>query len=146
MSRDNVVAMITAKEIPSDIGPHEDRELELMLNGQKPLAMFTEISPIETGVIPEDEFAPFVQSGRLIMREVFEPTQGMPGRPEKLFIRRVLYAFPEEVWRIEAILLVCEIVARLQRWDEGLERVTGKLLGYSDRQIDVFIEKMSQKR
>ena len=127
-----------------DIGPHEGRELELMLAGQKPLAMFTEISPIETGLIPEDEFAPYVKSGRIIMHEVFEPMQDTAGHQEGLHIRRVLYALPEEIWRIEAILLVCRVASGLRRWDEGLERVTGKLLGYEDRQIDAFVEKIRQ--
>jgi hypothetical protein len=138
--------MVAPTEFSPDIGPHEDRELELMLAGQKPLAMFTEISPIETGLIPEDEFAPYVTSGRIIVREVFEPMRDTTGYPEELFIRRVLYALPEEIWRIEAILLVCRVAANLQRWDEGLERVTGKLLGYEDRQIDAFVEKIRQDK
>lgn len=132
--------------VTDDIGPHEDHELELMLAGKKPLAMFTELSPVETGLIPDAEFAPFVKSGRIIMREAFEPTPSLPGHAEKLFVRRVLYALPEETWRIDAMLLVCQVVNRLQRWDEGLERVTGKLLGYSEHQIDKFVEKIFQKR
>lgn len=138
--------MGNSREASSGIGPHEDRELALMLAGKKPLAMFVEISPIETGLIPEAKFAPFVEAGRLVMREVFEPTSSVPGHPEKLFMRRVLYAQPEEVWRINAMILVCEVVSTLKRWDEGLERVTGKLLGYSDQEIDTFIEKVIPKR
>lgn len=126
------------KSVP-DIGPHEDRELELMLAGRKPLAMFTEISPDETGVIPEADFAPHVESGRLIVREVFEPLEEEPENSGGQFVRRVLYALPEESWRIDAMLLVCRVAANLRRWDEGLERVTGELLGYDKRQIDAFV-------
>src|SRR2546430_13078761 len=120
--------MVTTGNYMPEIGPHEDRELELMLEGLKPLAMFTELSPVETGLIPDAEFVPHVQSGRLIMREVFEPTEGTPDHPHGLFIRRVLYALPTESWRIEALLLVCGVADGLRRWDEGLERVVGRLL------------------
>jgi hypothetical protein len=133
--------MITADQSVPDIGPHEDRELELMLAGRKPLAMFTELSFDETGLIPEAEFAPHVESGRLIAREVFEPIEGAPGDSEGHFVRRVLYALPEEKWRIDAMLLVCRVATNLRRWDEGLERVTGELLGYDKRQIDAFVER-----
>lgn len=126
-----------------DIGPHEDRELELMLAGQKPLAMFTEVLPVESGLIPEVNFAPHVASGRLVMREVFEPAAKLSGDQRKLSLRRVLYALPSDEWRIDAMILVCQVSASLRKWDEGLERVTGKLLGYEDRQIDAFIKKIS---
>ena len=133
--------MIAADESVPDIGPHEDRELELMLAGRKPLAMFTELSPDETGLIPEAEFSPYVRSGRLIVREVFEPVERLSEDSGEHFVRRVLYALPEEKWRIDAMLLVCRVATKLRRWDEGLERVTGELLGYNKRQIDAFVER-----
>lgn len=138
--------MISTAETIPDIGPHEDRELELMLAGQKPLAMFTEISPIESGLIPEADFAPHVSSGRFVMREVFEPTPDTPDFPKGLSVRRVLYALPEHTWRIDAMLLTCRVAADLRRWDEGIERITGMLLGYEDRQIDAFVNKVGQRR
>jgi len=79
------------------------------------------------------------------MREVFEPMLSAPDDPESVFVRRVLYALPHEVWRIEAMLLVCQVAASLGRWDEGLERVKGKLLGYEDRQIDAFVKRILEK-
>jgi len=65
--------------------------------------------------------------------------------PQNIFVRRVLYALPEEVWRIEAMLLACQVATRLRRWDEGLERVIGKLLGYEDRQVEAFVKKLAQR-
>lgn len=127
-----------------DIGPHEDRELELMLAGRKPLAMFTEISPIETGLIPEADFAPHVTSRRFIMSETFERREKLPNDNRDLYLRRVIYALPPEEWRINAMLLVCEIATGLRRWDEGLERVIGRLLGYEDHQIDIFVKKVAR--
>lgn len=123
-------------------GPHEGRELELMLAGEKPLAMFTEVRPIENGVVPEDEFSPLVRDGRIIMCETFEPAPPIASIPEKLQIRCVLYALPGETWRIEAMLLVRSVYANHGGWDEGLERVIGKLLGYSEADIDAFVKEV----
>jgi hypothetical protein len=127
----------------SAIGPHEGIELELMLAMRKPLAMFVEVHPIETGIIPEEVFAPYVASGQVVMREVFEPTPIVPGYGGPLLKRRVLYALPEEVWRINAMVLLCQVYAAQGGWDIGLERMTGKLLGYEDRHIEAYLEKMA---
>jgi hypothetical protein len=128
-----------------DIGPHEDIELELMLAGTKPLAMFTEISPLETGLVPEDDFRPHVESGRIIMRELVEPVSP-PGYEGEARRRRVLYALPQEVWRIEAMILLCQVYESQGGWDAGLERMTGRLLGYNERQIDAFLQRTSAAR
>jgi hypothetical protein len=143
----NVSSMVSAATEPvSDIGPHEDRELELMLAEQKPLAMFTEISPAERGLIPEAEFAPHVASGRFVTREVLERMTEFPDHQQGQSLRRVLYALPSESWRIDAMLLVCRVAANLRRWDEGIERVIGELLGYDGRQIDAFVKRIGPKR
>jgi hypothetical protein len=128
------------------VGPHEDRELELMLAGEKPLAMFTEVWPVESGFIPEDEFLPHVRAGRIIMREAFEPAPAVEGGPENLQIRCVLYALPDEAWRIDAMLLLRRVYATQGGWDEGLERMIGSLLGYSQSDIDGFIERIPARR
>lgn len=126
----------------SDIGPHEDRELELMLTGRKPLAMFSEIVSIDSDVFPEVEFEPHVRSGRIVKRESLEQIDGPPSGPKRVTLRRVLYALPEESWRIDAMLLVCAVSANLRKWDEGIERIIGRLLGYEDHQIDAFVKKV----
>jgi len=131
-----------SEEENPNIGPHDDRELELMLAGRKPLAMFTEVLPLESGLIPEADFAPHVASGRLTMREVLEHADKVPYDQRELHVRRVLYALPGNEWRIDAMILACQVAASLRKWDEGLERVIGKLLGYEDRQIDAFIKKV----
>lgn len=127
----------------SAIGPHEGRELELMLARRKPLAMFTEVRPIETDVVPEKEFAPYITSGQVIMRETFEPAPNVSGYEGQLLIRRVLYALPEEVWRIDAMFFLCHVYAAQGGWDEGLERMTGKLLGYESHDIETYLQKMA---
>jgi hypothetical protein len=57
---------------PSVASTHTGRELELMLAGDKPLAMFcAEISELpEELFIPEAAFAVHVKSGRFVRREL----------------------------------------------------------------------------
>jgi len=76
------------------------------------------------------------------MREVLEHADKVPYDQRELHVRRVLYALPGNEWRIDAMILACQVAASLRKWDEGLERVIGKLLGYEDRQIDAFIKKV----
>lgn len=52
------------------IGPHEGKELELMLQGIKRLAMFHDIVPAKGGIseeiIPERAFARYIEQGEII--------------------------------------------------------------------------------
>lgn len=125
-----------------DAGPHEGRELELMLAGQKPLAMFVEIVPYESGIIPDEEFAPHVAAGRIVMREIFKTDPRLPAHARDGRVRRVLYALPNEAWRIDAMLLLFDVYEQQGGWDAGLERMTGKLLGYSDKSVEAFLRGM----
>ena len=52
-----------AKKHPS-IRPHEGKELELMLSGEKPLALYFSFYPI-----PE-EFEPYLASGQLFRTDI----------------------------------------------------------------------------
>src|SRR5438128_1255759 len=105
--------------------PHEGRELELMLAGRKPLAMFVEIVPYESGIIPDEEFAPHVAAGRIVMREVFKTDLRLPASVRDGRVRHVLYALPNEAWRIDAMLLLFDVYDQQGGWDAGLERMTG---------------------
>jgi hypothetical protein len=124
-----------------EIGPHEGRELELMLSGKKPMAMFTELWPLESQ-IPEEEFEKYVESGKIVKREVFELGPRLPGHPEETKIRRVLYSLPTEIWRIDAMIMLSEVYQRQRGWDAGLERMIGSLLGYEAEDIEAFVQKM----
>ena len=122
--------------------PHEERELELMLAGRKPLAMFVEIVPYESGIVPDEEFAPHVAAGRIVMREVFKTDPRLPPHVRDGRVRHVLYALPNEAWRIDAMLLLFSVYDQQGGWDAGLERMTGKLLGYSDKSVEAFLRGM----
>jgi len=54
--------------MPKEIGPHEGRELGLMLAGEKPLAMFSDIVP-SSYEWPDALFEPYVSSGVLLKRD-----------------------------------------------------------------------------
>jgi hypothetical protein len=58
------------------------------------------------------------------------------GRPCRL--RYVLYCLKGEEWRLEAMFLVKKTLLKM-RADEGIDRITGALLGYSDEEIDQYV-------
>jgi hypothetical protein len=123
---------------------HTGRELALMLAGTKPLAAFCDEYPSLHGVkvIPEKEFEPHVAAGRVVKQEdITAPGPGAPTvRRPRRGIRRVLYALPQQAWRIEAYLLLWK-TAEKSGWNAGFERMEGSLLGYEDWQNDVHIER-----
>jgi hypothetical protein len=119
---------------------HVGRELELMLAGRKPLALFYDDADDPAGTIPEERFAPHVAAGAFVRDELVlplaDPLLGSSSR-----VRYVLYALPTEQWRIPAALLA--IRTRLQvnaLADEGLERLLCALLGYSDEETAACME------
>ncbi|HEY4141524.1 MAG TPA: hypothetical protein VGM57_08930 [Pseudolabrys sp.] len=127
------------------IGPHEDRELELMVAGLKSLSMFVEAVPPDGGpYFPEQEFDALVSEGRLIKRELIEAWRDHAKNCD-LETRRVLYALPREEWRLNAMLLVQEVYRSLAPgWRPDLERIIGRLLGYDRKDVEFFIsEKLS---
>jgi hypothetical protein len=125
---------------PTDALPykvHTNRELLLMLAGTKPMAAFVDDRPGEPQyeVVPERQFDPYVRSGRFVKREQIDASGRGEGRP----CRHVLYATPQEAWRMEAYLLMWRTFEK-SGWSEGFERMQGSLLGYEDWQNDVYIE------
>ena len=121
------------------IGPHELRELELMLAGRKPLAVFCDGVPASFE-LPEKDFAPHVASGRIIRREeiYLDPRADYPGR-------FVYYALPEEAWRIEALHRINEaIFTGRRKATEQNDIETGRLLGYAEEDIQRFLDHARQ--
>lgn len=121
---------------------HTNRELLLMLQGSKPLSVFTDDEP-STGSIsplfPEAKFDAHVAAGRFVKYEHAEPVDNGLRR-----VRWVFYALPKEAWRINAYVLLFETSKR-SGWNEGFERMQGSLLGYSEQENDINIE-LQRKR
>ena len=107
-----------------------------MLEGTKPFCFVDSSYPVYTGNGDiEALFEPHVQSGRLIKRIVNKPFK-VPLRDIHGTLheshRGLYYSLPSEEWRIDAFLLLrrqLEFVI----WSEGMERMEGSLLGYTDR-------------
>jgi hypothetical protein len=143
---DGVTAARLRKKLDIDDLPyrvHTNCELLLMLENRKPLAVFsTYAAPIASGeAVPEHAFEPYVASGRLVKREVVETLSASDGRP----FRRVFYALPSEVWRVDAYVLLMH-TAQISGWSEALERMEGSLLGYNDEQNDAYLQLLKRRK
>jgi hypothetical protein len=121
------------------VGPHEGRELELMLSGSKPLSMFLEWLPPEFESFPERDFDQLVSEGKLKKHTSTGSIETPTGQCTSF--RRVLYALPDEEWRIQSMLLVQDLYSSLvPGWRADLERVIGLLLGYDRADIEKFVD------
>lgn len=117
------------------IGPHEGRELELMLAGKKPLAMFHDDIPDDMEP-PEVSFDFYVKKGRLVKQEIVLPISPQT----ESTLRYYFFSLPGEEWRMARLI-------EIQRgfFEDGvqttpeLEIEIGRLLGYDDTDVQAFI-------
>lgn len=121
------------------IGPHEGRELELMLSGRKPLALFYAIES-ETWILPEDQFDRHVAMGKIVKADfLFKPIS--PAAP---IVKCVLYALPTETARVpEAVKILRTVFEELTAPTDDQERALGRLLGYTEDDIALFLSQDS---
>ncbi len=125
---------------PAGIGPHNGRELELMLSGRKPLAIFS----AEPGMAPEhvgdSGFARHVERGEILFFSWVEPHFGIEWRA---------YCLPTEEWRAKLCLLLWKMDSDGTRRDvftpADLSRLHGTLLGYSKEDIELFIARLVER-
>jgi hypothetical protein len=130
---------------PSFLGPHEGRELELMLEGKKHLSYFYLEVGIERSVFPEDEFDLQVAKG-LLVKDVRVEESVSPETGEMTSWRNILYATIREAWRIPAMRMIQDIYQRVRPgWRPDLERVKGSLLGYDPQDVEMFVERLTQR-
>ena len=113
---------------------HTNRELGLMLRGNKPLAYFAEVIGHEPDICIRywRMFDRHVAVGHLIRREVIEEA---PDRPQ-LELRRLFYALPGHEWRVDALLM---LLNEPGAWSDNRERRFGELLGYEAWQMDYWL-------
>lgn len=119
------------------IGPHEGRELALMLAGQKKLAAFGDVIPennvIHEVIIPEQAFEPYVKTGKIIRLE--KHIKADDGN----MIRYVCFTLPDEEWRAEAYFWIREKNHHnVFPADQSVDTMIGRLLGYDEADIADF--------
>lgn len=117
------------------IGPREDRELELMLAGTKPLAMFYDVVPASIE-LPEADFAPYIDAGRILKHETIYISAH-----DDVPTRYIYYALPCEGWRIDKICKIHAAIYAGEPRDRMADDIKiGRLLGYSEAEIAAYLE------
>ncbi|ESK40686.1 hypothetical protein P256_01141 [Acinetobacter nectaris CIP 110549] len=115
------------------LGPHEGKELELMLQNKKELALFYTDSEVP------DAFKPYLKSGRLhcktIKYDLF--LKGLDGKMYQV-IHYIISQQPES----KNVLRFVEVLAEIKQkgFCPNLEREVGRLLGYDDKDIEYYIQ------
>jgi hypothetical protein len=128
----------------SFLGPHEGRELELMLAGKKFLCVFEEEVGIERETFPERQFDLHFAEG-LFVKDIRVETW-ISRDEEEITSRSVLYATASEAWRIPAMRMIEDIYHSMgPGWRPDLERVKGSLLGYDRNDVELFIEQLVKR-
>jgi len=128
---------------PSYLGPHEGRELDLMLVGKKHLCVFSFEVGIEREIFPERQFDLHVAEG-LFVKDVRIVNFVLDGVETSM--KSILYATANEAWRIPAMRMVEDIYHSMgPGWRPDLERVKGSLLGYDRNDVELFIERLASR-
>jgi hypothetical protein len=111
---------------------HTNRELGMMLRGEKPLALFSDWPSRFPDVVSRylRMFDRHVSARRFVKREYLESCR------DSRWLHVVLYALPAEEWRIDRMI---ELRFQLSSWTPQLERQEGRLLGYSEEQNDMWM-------
>ena len=127
---------------------HTNFELPLMLDGRKPLAVFSDGYPCDWFDAHLAPFEQFVEAGRIVRRIVDTPMPHIKDRrPDLDGIRHVYFALPGEEWRIDAYRLLMDALhISGAGWSDHQERCQGSLLGYEDLQNDWWIEQRVKRR
>jgi len=149
----DAVSRLFDLSFPGDLGPvrlvswsplrdvpylvHTEYELALMLEGRKPLAVFSDAYPSAWLEELSARFDPYVADGRFVRRIVDAPfpEPRISGGERSDGIRHVHVALPDEQWRVDAYIQLFEDSGR-EGWNEARERRQGLLLGYEEWQCD----------
>jgi hypothetical protein len=122
-------------DLPEGVGPHEGRELELMLAGVKPMAMFSG-GPGEciADFYREDEFMVHVRKGAISRRDETYFIKSLSASS-----RYIYYALANETWRVDKMHELQREFAATEIWTEDRDREVGRLLGYTESEITTFL-------
>lgn len=110
---------------------HTNRELEFMLSGIKPMAVFVHERVdgfSKSDALAGQDFSPYVAQG--LISEHLEIVYATKPDGSRLQLDYYFYCLATEEWRIKAYLLMLE-TQRECGWSKQLEWQEGSLLGYS---------------
>lgn len=123
---------------------HTNRELDLMLQGKKPLAMFIDELSVypDDEIFPESQFLPYVQSGQFVQYTTVIQGEYLSALGREAQFKYIFYALAEHSWRIPAMLQLIHIRNHTPTmWQsEGLERYESSLLDYTDEEVDAWCD------
>lgn len=116
---------------------HTNLELGLMLRGVKPLAVFTEEFDHSPAVLRRylRMFDRHVAAGSFVKGEY-------PIEADSHRFRYLLYALPDEEWRIGRMIRLKTLPGR---WTLEREREEGELLGYAQWMNDFWLEQIVEQ-
>ncbi|WP_421398543.1 hemin receptor [Agrobacterium fabrum] len=124
-----------------DQGSHSGRELELMMLGKKPMAMFIADDSVPPDKIGDAEFRPYVENGQII-KNVY--------RNDELKFESRCYCLPSEEWRgkLKNFLFQSSCEGKLPPTftSDDKARIDGILLGYTKESIERHILDLQQRR
>ena len=114
---------------------HTNRELGLMLAGEKPLASFVDGKDCFPEAVSRylRLFDRHVEKGRILRRDHFVEVEGR----RTYTSHRILFALRGEEWRMQAMI---DLIDNDEAWTPELERRQGELLGYKDWMNDHWLE------
>lgn len=120
---------------------HTGFELPLMLEGRKPLSKFADTYPSDWLDEVVARFEPFVKGGQIVRRVVTEAWPEPRRHANQRLVaglREVFFTLPGHEWRVDANQLLYEIGLKTG-WNDTLERLEGRLLGYEEWQNDWWL-------
>ncbi len=124
------------------IGPHEGKELELMLTGEKKLSMFHDSiidgQEIPEDIIPENAFSTHVTKG-----SIKRFSQNIRAAKSDGVIRYVFFTLPTEEWRAEFLIWLKQNTLKNEMPnDKAHDILVGQLLGYSEEDIQDYLAQL----
>ncbi|WP_273794352.1 hemin receptor [Brucella intermedia] len=123
------------------IGPHDGKELALLLSGEKGVARFSVTENLSPEDVGDAEFEPHVRAGK-IKKHIVHSKSGPP-------IETRYYYLAHEEWRLKLDLLISELMhtpAMKEFTSEDLYRLDGWLLGYDAEDVEDFIAQWKERR
>lgn len=113
------------------LGPHEGQELELLLSGEKPIALFYDLLPVE--------FLKHLEQGTLSMlSKDIQTSLPLPFSIMLIYKASSLENLNELMICIETLFTETNFEKCIE-----LERRIGQLLGYSAQDIEFYIQHIS---